>query len=135
MARDNGRRENPDIPAKEGEGESDCKSTMDWNQAGVVLHPSSLLHLLIAPLVPPPPPLAQMHVTSRARAAASVALVARNAQLASAKTASAAAAGTAALNAWGAGVRRHGHGANDIGEATNGERQQRRSRNTKTAKL
>jgi hypothetical protein len=32
---------------------------MDWNQVGVVLPPSSLLHLL-PPLFPPPIPLAQM---------------------------------------------------------------------------
>jgi hypothetical protein len=61
MARDNGRRENPDIPAKEEirGGGSVCKSTMDWNQVGEVSPPSSLLHLL-PPLVPPPIPLAQM---------------------------------------------------------------------------
>jgi hypothetical protein len=60
MARDNGRRENPGIPAKEEEAEAtaDCGSTMDWHQAGVVLPPTSLLYLL-PPLVPPPTPLAQ----------------------------------------------------------------------------
>ena len=65
--------------------------------------------------VAPPPSLGSSShspcadVTSGARAAASVAMVARNAQLASARLASAriasaAVAGTAALNAWGARV-------------------------------
>jgi hypothetical protein len=60
MARDNGRRENSDIPAKEEEEvEAQAQWTGDWSQAGVVLPPSSLLYLL-PPLVPPPIPLAQV---------------------------------------------------------------------------
>jgi hypothetical protein len=59
-------------PSQRRGGGSDCGSTMDWHQAGVVLPPTSLLYLL-PPLVPPPTPLAG--VTSGARAAASAALI------------------------------------------------------------
>jgi hypothetical protein len=70
---------------------------------GAVLPPSSLLHLL-HPLVPPPTPLAQMLRRVLMQLHRRPWLVARNAQLASARIASAAVAGTAALNAWGARV-------------------------------
>ena len=61
MARDNGRRENPGIPAKEEEAEAiaEAQWTGTRRGLGVVLPPTSLLHLL-PPLVPPPIPLAQM---------------------------------------------------------------------------
>ena len=74
MARDNGRRDNPDIPypskrRRGGGGGGDYKSTTDWTQAGIVLPPSSLLHLLPS-LVPPPTPLAQVLRRVLPRAAA-----------------------------------------------------------------
>jgi hypothetical protein len=59
MARDNGRRENPDIPAKEQEAEAIAEAQWTGIRRGWCYLLLLILLYLLPPLVPPPTPLAQ----------------------------------------------------------------------------